>query len=220
MEKQILNIIDKQQSAVIGNLNPAMADDLIEFLKVKEYPYIILSSSTNLATHRIGFPNGINEYTGSEVFIRMRLKAELKLIDKTFDLNINEYFLDYASEWIYNLHVMNTPINYLDLDGVLFSSLEMYFKDRNHLEPNAEDQVAEKLMSLIKEFFIDDIDLPIVQFRAQLFTNPCVVLIVEENLRKSDYIIDAIKLYHHDFKIIESDSETNQIQLEYISLNN
>lgn len=220
MEKYLLDIIDKRQSAVVGNLNVAMANNIVDFLDIKEYPYIILSSSTTMATHRIGFPNGINEYTGSEVFIRMRLKAEMKLINQTFDLNIDDYFLDYTAEWIYNLHVMNTPINYLDLDGVLFETLEMYFQERNQINPNIEDQVANKLMALIKEFFIDDNDLPIVQFRVQLFSNPCVVIIVEDSFKKANYIIDSIKLYHHDFKILEANSDLEQVELQYISLNN
>lgn len=220
MEKQILDIIDNRKSAVIGNLNLAMVNNIVEFLDIKEYPYVILSSSTKLATHRIGFPHGINEYIGSEVFIRMRLKAEMKLINQTFDLDIDDYFLDYTAEWIYNLHVMNTPLNYLDLDGVLFETLEIYFKERNALSPNTEDQVATKLMALINEFFRDDVDLPIIQLRTQVFTNPCIVLVIEESTRKANYIVDSIKLYHHDFRILEASSDVDQIELEYINFNN
>lgn len=220
MNNLLIDVIEKKESAVIGNLNADTAFNIIEFLKVKEYPYIVLSSTSNMASHRVGFPNGINEYTGSEVFIILRLKAELKLINKTFNLDIDDYYLDYTAEWIYNLHVMNTPINYLDLDGLLFESLEFYFKEKNQLNPNLEDQIATKLMALCKDLFKDDKDLPIIQYRNQLFINPSIVLIVEKSHKKADYIIDSIKLYYHDFKIIEADSNIESKKINYISFNN
>lgn len=220
MEQKLFDVIENRKSAVIGNLNYAMLKHLASFLDEREYPYIILSSTSKMATHRLGFPHGINEYTGSEIFIKMRLKAEIKLINQTFDLNIDDYYLDYVSEWIYNLHVMNTPINYLDVDGLLFDALEIFFDERNLNNPNIEDQVAKKLMTLIKEFFKDDVNLPIVQLRPQVFTNPCIVLISEESLTKATYIIDSIKLYHHDFNIIEAQSDVEKIMIDYISLSN
>lgn len=220
MERKLVDIIQKKQSAVIGNLNPDMLKNIKELLDLSEYRYVILSSDTELATHRMGFPNGINEYMGSEVFIRMRLLAEIKLINQTFDLNINEYYLEYTADWIYNMHVMNTPLNYLDVDGKLFDTLEKFFEERNLLNPNMEDQIATKLMGLIKEFFDDEANLPIIMLRAQLFTQPCILLVSQENSLKSKYIIDSIKLFHHDFTLLEVSDDTEAVSLQYLTFNN
>lgn len=180
MEKTILDVISKRYSAVIGNLNTAMLENLIDVLEENEYPYIVLSSNSSLATHRIGFPHGINEYIGSESFYKLRLEAEIKLINRKFNLNFDKHYINYVVEWIYNRHVMSTPLNYLDADGKLFEFLENFFQQRNDLNPNLEDQIAVKLIKLISEFYDDDASLPIVQLRKSLFLNPCVVLVSEK----------------------------------------
>ena len=220
MENRIIDLVEKRYSAVIGNLNPAMLNEVIEVLQARDYCYIVLSSSSTLATHRLGFPHGINEYMGSESFIKLRLQAEMRLVNKNFDLNIGNYYLDYVVEWIYNMHVMSTPLNYLDADGRLFENLKLFFEDRNSVNPNTEDQVAIKLMELITELFKDDITLPIIQARAQVFTKPCVILVSEESPKKAQYIIDSIKLYQHDFKLLEVNSDVTQVNIEYINFSN
>ena len=220
MEARILDIIEKNYSAVIGNLNLAMVEEIKELLDESGYPYIVLSSTSNKATHRIGFPYGVNEYIGSESFIKLRLQAEIRLINHKFKLNIGNYYLDYVVEWIYNMHVMSTPINYLDNDGVLFKSLRIFFEERNDLNPNIEDQVAIKLVDLISEIYKDDASLPIIQLRSQVFVNPAIVLIVEEDAIKSEYIIDSIKLYHHDFKLLETSKDQKKMHIEYLTFNN
>lgn len=220
MEKRILDVIEKRYSAVIGNLNHAMLNNLQEILDEREYPYVILSSTSIKASHRLGFPHGINEYIGSESFVKLRLKAEIRLINQTFNLNIGNYYLDYVIEWIYNTHVMDTPLNYLDADGRLFSSLKAFFQERDDINPNIEDQVAIKLMALMSEFYKDDITLPLIQLRNQVFTRPCIVLICEDDVIKSEYIIDSIKLFHHDFLILEATSDEEKIHIEYINFSN
>ena len=81
MENRILDIVEKRYSAVIGNLNLPMLNNLQTLLEDKGYPYVILSSTSTLATHRLGIPHGINEYMGSESFVKLRLQAEIRLIN-------------------------------------------------------------------------------------------------------------------------------------------
>ncbi len=220
MENRILDIVEKRYSAVIGNLNLPMLNNLQTLLEDKGYPYVILSSTSTLATHRLGFPHGINEYMGSESFVKLRLQAEIRLINHKFNLDIGNYYLDYVVEWIYNMHVMNTPLNYLDNDGRLFPTLKAFFQERDDLNPNTEDQVAVKLMELISEFYKDDTNLPIIQLRAQVFTRPCVLLICEDSPIKAEFIIDSIKLFHHDFKLLEVSKTENIAHIEYVNFNN
>lgn len=220
METRILDIVNKGYSAVISNLNENMLAEIRNILDINEYPYVVLSSTSNNATHRLGFPNGINEYMGSESFVKLRLQAEIKLLNEMFNLNIDEYYLDYVLEWMYHKHIMDTPLNYLDNDGNLFEYLQLFFEDRNADNPNTEDQVAIKLMQLFSEIYKDDANLPILQLRSQVFTKPGIILISEANSVKATYIKNAVKLFYHDFQLLEASSETPQMHIEYITFNN
>ena len=73
MRQALRDIIENNTSAVIMNVKEDVVLDIVDFIKSYDYSYQIVSSESDHATVRLGFINGLNEYTGSESFIKNRI---------------------------------------------------------------------------------------------------------------------------------------------------
>ena len=203
MKENLKEIIEAEKSAVVLNVDEAVLDDLSEFVKSYDYPLEILNSSGNHGTVRLGFINGLNEYRGSEEFVRERILRELNAINDIFDIGLDTYYLEYIVEWTTYLHTMNTPLNYLDNDGILFDKLIMFFEDRHYESNSVEDEVAIKFLKLAEELLDSDNSTDIMQFMDKLFVRPSILIISEENPIKALYIERLIKDYYDQYLLIE-----------------
>lgn len=203
MKESLLNVIESNSSALVSNIDVSFLDDVIDFIESYNYNYLVLSSSSDYKHVRLGFINGANEYTGSEAFIKKRIFSELSIINSLLNMNFDEHYLTYIVEWIFYLHTVDTPLNYLDHDGYLFDYLIEFFEDRNYLNPSVEDQIAIKFLEVVGEFLADDVEYPIALFRDLLFSRPTIVIVSEANHLKALYIEQMLKGYYEDMSLIE-----------------
>lgn len=203
MRESLKGIIESHKSAVLLNVDESIIADLSDFIQSYEYPFEILNSSGEHSTVRLGFINGLNEYTGSEEFIKNRIFKELSAINEIFEINIEAYYLDYICEWIYYLHIMSTPLNYLDNDNDLFDYLIEYFEDKHYESDSVEDAIAIKFLRIIEELLVTEDKSPIIQFREALFKRPSILIISEENPNKALYIERLVKDYYDDYMKID-----------------
>lgn len=203
MRDSLKEVIEAQSSAVLLNIHEDVLKDLTDFIESYEYPYEVLNSSGEQGTVRLGFINGLNEYRGSEEFVKSRIFNELNAINEIFAIKIDEHYLQYIVEWLYNLHVMNTPLNYLDNDQALFDFLIEFFEDKHYESDSVEDEVAIKFLRLAEELLYTEDELPIMQFRDKLFKRPSILIISEENVIKAEYIERLVKDYYDQYLKIE-----------------
>lgn len=204
MKENLKEIIESHQSAVLMNVDDDVIVDLVDFIKSYNYPYEVISFNEDHQTARVGFINGLNEYTGSEEFIKSRIFKELSAINEIFEINIDEYYLNYIVEWVFNLHVMSTPLNYLDNDGALFDYLIEFFEDKYYESESVEDKVAINFLRVIEELLVADSKVKIMQFRDLLFKKPSILIISEENPKKVLYLERLIKDYYDDYMKIDN----------------
>lgn len=205
MRDSIKQIIDNNLSAVVLNVNQEVLSDVVEFIKSFDYKYEVLNSSGTMGTKRLGFINGLNEYTGSEEFIKSRIFSELNALNEIIEANISSYYLEYIVEWIYYLHIMDTPLNYLDNDKVLFDFLIDYFESKYYESNSVEDQVAITFLKVVEELLYTEEELPIMQFRENLFKTPTILIVSEENPIKNLYIEKMLKDYYEQYVDIDQD---------------
>lgn len=203
MRENLKEIIEAQSSAVLLNVHEDVLADLTEFVASYEYPYEVLNSTGSHGTVRLGFINGLNEYTGSEHFVKGRILSELNAINHVFNINIDDHYLQYIVEWVYNLHVMSTPLNYLDNDQKLFDFLIEFFEDKHYESESIEDEVAIKFLRVAEELLYTEDELPIMQFRDKLFNRPSILIVSEESVNKALYIETIIKDYYDEYLKIE-----------------
>lgn len=216
MREALKEIIENNTSAVIMNVNDDVVLDIVDFIKSYDYSYQVLSSESEHATVRLGFINGLNEYTGSEAFIKNRIFEELKLVNQLLEVNLDEYYLEYIVEWIHWLHTMSTPLNYLDNDGLLFDYLIEFFENKFYEDEAVEDQVAIKFVRLIEELLDVKKELPVLWIRDQLFKKPSILIVCETNPKKEVYVEKLIKQYYDEY--VEIDGSDNPIM--FIKLQN
>lgn len=205
MRDSIQQIIDNNLSAVILNVKQEVLNDVVDFIKSFDYNYEIFNSSGNQSTVRLGFINGLNEYTGSEEFIKSRIFSELATINSIIEANIDSYFLEYIVEWIYYLHIMDSPLNYLDKDKALFDYLINFFENKYYEDNAVEDDVAIKFLRIVEELLYTEDDLPIMQFRDKLFKKPSILVVCEDNPIKNMYIEQMLKDYYEQYVSIDED---------------
>lgn len=203
MRESLKEIIEAQSSAVLMNVHEDVLDDLVDFIESFQYPYEIINSSGSKGTVRLGFINGLNEYLGSEEFVKSRVFQELSAINEIFKIELDDHFLQYIVEWIYNLHVMHTPLNYLDNDQALFDYLIEFFEDKHYESESVEDEVALKFLRVAEELLYSEEELPIMQFRDKLFKRPSILIISEESVAKAAYVERLIKDYYDQYLKIE-----------------
>lgn len=203
MRESLKEIIEAQSSAVLMNVHEDVLDDLVDFIESYQYPYEIINSSGSKGTVRLGFINGLNEYLGSEEFVKSRVFQELSAINEIFKIELDDHFLQYIVEWIYNLHVMHTPLNYLDNDQALFDYLIEFFEDKHYESESVEDEVALKFLRVAEELLYSEEELPIMQFRDKLFKRPSILIISEESVAKAAYVERLIKDYYDQYLKIE-----------------
>ncbi|NLY63070.1 MAG: hypothetical protein GX074_04340 [Erysipelothrix sp.] len=216
MRQALRDIIENNTSAVIMNVKEDVVLDIVDFIKSYDYSYQIVSSESDHATVRLGFINGLNEYTGSESFIKNRIFQELSAINMLFDVNLDNYYLEYIVEWIHWLHTMSTPLNYLDNDGLLFDYLIEFFENKYYEDEAVEDQVAIKFIRIIEEMLETKKDLPVLWIRDQLFKKPSILIVCEANPSKEAYVERLIKQYYDEY--VEIDGEDNPLM--FIKLQN
>ncbi len=207
MRDSLKEIIESNKSAVLMNVNEDVLTDITDFIQSYQYPFHILNSSGDKGTVRLGFINGLNEYTGSEDFVKSRIHHELRAINEIFNINIDDYYLEYIVEWTHYLHTMNTPLNYLDNDHKLFDTLIEFFEEKQYESDSVEDDVAIKFLRVAEELLTSDEQVPIMQFRDQLFNIPSILIISEENVLKATYIERMIKDYYDQFMKIDEVEE-------------
>lgn len=203
MRESLKELIEAQSSAVLMNVHEDVLDDLVDFIESYQYPYEIINSSGSKGTVRLGFINGLNEYLGSEEFVKSRVFQELNAINEIFKIELDDHFLQYIVEWIYNLHVMHTPLNYLDNDQALFDYLIEFFEDKHYESESVEDEVALKFLRVAEELLYSEEELPIMQFRDKLFKRPSILIISEESVAKAAYVERLIKDYYDQYLKIE-----------------
>lgn len=205
MRDSIQQIIDNNLSAVILNVKQEVLNDVVDFIKSFDYNYEIFNSSGDQSTVRLGFINGLNEYTGSEEFIKSRIFSELATINNIIEANIDDYFLEYIVEWIYYLHIMDSPLNYLDKDKALFDYLINFFENKYYEDNAVEDDVAIKFLRIVEELLYTEDELPIMQFRDKLFKKPSILIVCEDNPIKNMYIEQMLKDYYEQYVNIDED---------------
>lgn len=208
MRESLKEVVDNNLSAVMLHVTQDTLQDTLDFIASYEYPVEVFNSSGDLGTVKLGFINGLNEYHGSEEFIKNRILSELSAVNHIFDINIDEHYLNYLVEWIHNLHVMDTPLNYLDNDNALFDFLINFFEDRHYESNSPEDEVAIKFLRVVEEFLYSEEELPIMNFRDRLFNRPSILIVAEENPLKVQYIAQIIKDYYDEFLVIEEKEST------------
>lgn len=203
MRNAIKEIIDTKSSAVILNVKEDIVDDVVDFINSYGYTYHILNSEGSKATARLGFINGLNEYTGSEKFIKNRIFRELSAINTLFKVGLDEYYLEYIVEWVHWLHTMNTPLNYLDNDGMIFDYLIEFFENKYYEDEAIEDQISIKFLRIIEELLDANTQLPILWIRDQLFKKPAILIVCEDNPVKQEYIEVLLKEYYDEYAEID-----------------
>ncbi|NLC34441.1 MAG: hypothetical protein GX760_04165 [Erysipelothrix sp.] len=207
MRETMKEIIDSQSSAVIMNVKEDVLNDVIDFIKSYDYKYYVLNSEGVHGTVRLGFINGINEYTGSEKFVKNRVFQELNLINKLYKVGLDNYYLEYIVEWVHWIYTMSTPLNYLDNDGVLFDYLIEFFENKYYEDENTEDEIAIKFLRVLEEILAADTDLPILWIRDRLFKQPAILIVVEDNQVKETYVEALVKQYYDEYVEIEGSSK-------------